>query len=227
MMDKKYRILFIGNSYTYFNEMPTELFSVIAKEAGYSVEVESVVKGGWTLEKHSDPESETGSVVSSLLSGDAYDYVILQEQSLRPALNSASFYSAVRTLVSRIRDTGARPLLYSTWGRKAGSPKLTEHGLTNESMTYSLARAYRDIGRELDTVVAYVGLAFYDVGDKVELYNGDMSHPSREGSYLAALTLFLSVFGDTEHLSDCGISPNTTTILKQAAKKAAFEIHES
>ena len=39
MTDKEYRILFIGNSYTYFNEMPTELFSVIAKEAGYSVEV--------------------------------------------------------------------------------------------------------------------------------------------------------------------------------------------
>ena len=226
MTDKEYRILFIGNSYTYFNEMPTELFSIIAKEAGYSVEVESVVRGGWTLEKQADPESETGSVVSSLLSGNAYDYVILQEQSLRPALNSSPFYSAVRTLVSRIRDTGARPLLYSTWGRKAGSPKLTEHGLTNESMTYSLARAYRDIGRELDTTVSYVGLAFYDVGDRVELYNSDMSRPSREGSYLAALTLFLSIFGDSEHLSDCGISPDITSVLKQAARKAVFDTPE-
>ena len=31
---KKYRVLFIGNSYTYFNDMPKSLFEAIAKEAG-------------------------------------------------------------------------------------------------------------------------------------------------------------------------------------------------
>ena len=219
---KKYRVLFIGNSYTYFNDMPKALFEAIAKEAGLEIEVDSVVKGGWTLEKHADPDGETGAVVAGKLAGEPYDYVVLQEQSLRPAIEPEPFFEAVRDLSGRIRATGAEPVLYSTWGRKPGSPKLEEINMTNESMTYSLARSYRSIGEELDIPVAYVGLAFYDIGDSIELYNADKTHPSKEGSYLAALTLFLRVFGDRDAFSMCGIDEAAALKLQAAAKKAVF-----
>ena len=219
---KKYRILFIGNSYTYFNDMPKSIFEVIAKEAGVDVEVESVVKGGWTLEKHADPAGETGDIVEQKLSGEPYDYVILQEQSLYPAISQERFFDAVRKLVLRIKNNGAQPVLYSTWGRKCGSVKLEEINMTNESMTYAVARSYRAIGEELHIPVAYVGLAFFDAGEKVELYHEDKTHPSPEGSYLAALTLFLRMFGEHGDLSYCGLNEDVALRLQRAARDAVF-----
>lgn len=220
---KKYRVLFIGNSYTYFNDMPKAIFEVIAKEAGVDAEVESVVKGGWTLERHADPEGETGALVAQKLAGEPYDYVILQEQSLYPATEPERFMSAVRDLVSRIKATGAKPVLYSTWGRKTGSTKLADINMTNESMTYAVARSYRDIGAELGIPVAHVGLAFYDIGDRIELYDPDKTHPSREGSYLAALCLFIRIFGDREQFVTCDIPEETALLLQNAARKAVLD----
>ncbi len=220
---KKYRVLFIGNSYTFYNEMPTEMFLKIAQEAGYTVEVDRVLKGGWTLEKHADPQGETGMLVDQLLRGEPYDYVILQEQSLRPSVDPEPFFCAVRDLNARIRANGALPVLYSTWGRKTGSPKLSEYNMTSESMTLSTARSYRSIASELSIPVAYAGLAFFDIAESIELYDQDKSHPSREGSYLAALVLFLRIFGDCEKLCDCGFSQDVSDVLQKAARKAVFD----
>ncbi len=220
--EKTYRILFVGNSYTFFNGMPDGYFREIAERAGYKVEIDTVLRGGWTLEKHADVSDEFGAKVDAALKGDSYDYVILQEMSVRPAVDAEPFFAAVRNLNQRIRANGASPVLYSTWGRKPGSKKLDEIGMTNEQMTRALARSYRDIGFELDIPVAYVGLAFFEIGDRIELYDPDKTHPSAEGSYLAALTLFLRIFGDEETLSDCAFSPDIAQTLKTAARNAVF-----
>ena len=192
-----YNILFIGNSYTYFNDMPTAMFKKIAEAAGYDVNVTSITKGGWTLGKHADANDECGGAVDAALANNKYDYVVIQEQSLRPAVSPELFFEGVRALVKKIRANGAVPLLYSTWGRKEGSAKLTELSLTNKTMTEKIADASRSIANELDIAVAYVGLAFYDVCNTnpcIELYNADMSHPSESGSFLAALTIFSKMF---------------------------------
>lgn len=225
-MDKVYRILFIGNSYTYYNDMPSSYFARICKEAAYNVEVDTVVRGGWTLEQHADPASETGAEVIARLSGEPYDFVVLQEQSLRPVIDTERFFSAVRVLVERIRRTGAIPILYCTWSRKEGSQKLDEYGLTKESMTRALVDAYGTIASELDVAVSYVGLAFYDVGDDVMLYSPDKSHPSPEGSYLAALCLFYSIFGKSDKVSDGGLDCDVARRLERSAKSAVFGIVE-
>lgn len=228
-MKQECRILFIGNSYTYYNSMP-DIFESLALKAGYHVTVESVTKGGWTLEKHADPADEVGArVEEKLLESNygKYDYVILQEQSHRPVTNPPSFYDATRNLVERVRAIGAQPLLYATWGRKTGSETLTTYNLTNETMTYKLAAAYGAIGEELGVTVSFAGFAFYDVYTAkplIELYNKDCSHPSYEGSFLAAATLFATLFGadptGVDYKGECadGVAP----VLLEAAKKAAF-----
>ena len=228
--DHNYKILFIGNSYTFYNDMPTAIFEKIAKAAGYTVEIESVTKGGWSLEKHADPNDEVGAKVEEKLSAsDAdYDFVILQEQSHRPVTNSAAFYDGARNLVERIRAIGAEPVFYSTWGRKTGSETLDTYNLTNESMTWGLAAAYNAIADELAVDrVACAGLAFFDVYNahtEIELYNSDKSHPSYEGSFLAALTLFTEIFRiDVKNLTYRGtLSDGVYDVLAQAAADAVF-----
>ena len=225
--DKVYQILFIGNSYTYYNDMPTVYFQKIAEACGYKIQVTTVTKGGYKLSKHADPADPYGERVAAYLSvSGLYDYVILQEQSVLPATDPEAFYASVRNLAERIRAVGAKPVLYATWGRKEGCEKLTEIGMTNESMTWSIMAAYVSIGKELDIPVVPVGLAFLDVNTNadIELYDPDMSHPSAYGSYLAAMSLFSGIFGVVP--DETSYKGNFTTeearVLCEAAKKAVF-----
>ena len=228
---KQYRILFIGNSYTYYNDMP-DLFENVAKAAGYDVVADKITKGSHTLQGFADPTDAQGTKVHTVLkSSIKYDYVVIQEQSSRPVSDPALFYDGVRNLDQMIKATGAKTVLYSTWGRKTGHSILSTMGWTNETMTWDLAAKYTAIGAELDIPVAYVGLAFYDVyaGNKgVNIYNDDKSHSSLEGSYLAALTIFSTIFGETP----MGISFRSTVsakdaeILQQAAYDAVYNTPE-
>ena len=223
--NKEYSILFIGNSYTYYHSIPETIFYQIAKSAGYNVKVESITKGGHNLYSHANPNDEMGAKVeAALTSGKHYDYVILQDQSVLPASTPEMFYDAVRNLAKRIRDIGAEPVLYSTWGRKTGHSTLTEYGWTNESMTWQLAASYTAIGRELDIPVAYVGLAFYDVytnNPDIDLYDPDKTHQSPVGAYLSALTLFKKIFGaDLSEVTYRKVTEEVANTLKNAATKA-------
>ena len=228
---KTYKILFVGNSYTYYNNMPARYFGELMKAAGYKVKVLSLTKGGWTLTNSANPGDELGKQVNNVLTNQDFDFVILQEQSMTPAVNTGAFYSAVKRLDKKIRECGATPVLYATWGRKQGSGDLTATGLTAETMTWKLAAAYEHMGETYDIPVAHVGLAFWDIVQNrkgLTLHDPDMSHPSPEGSYLAALTLFARITGIDPTTVDYegGVNPSIEPILKEAARKAAFETPE-
>ncbi len=225
-MKKNLSILFIGNSYTYYNDMPTEIFEKMATAHGHTVEVTAITKGAWTLEKFADSADEYGKKVEEALTGEKkYDLVILQEQSLRPAIAPEKFFEAVENLSERIRATGAEILLYSTWGRHSESADLEKHGLTNETMTYKLAASYEAIGQRLNIPVAHAGLAFRDVYQnhpEIELYNPDRSHPSYAGSYLAAASLYTKIIGKAPEANAFTgeLSAEVASILCKAAENA-------
>ena len=228
---KTYKILFVGNSYTYCNNMPTRYFGEIMEAAGYSVKILSLTKGGWTLSGSANSQDELGKQVDMALTHQKFDFVILQEQSMTPAVNAGSFYGGVRRLNKKIRESGGIPVLYATWGRKQGSGDLTATGLTAETMTWKLAAAYEHMGQTHDIPVAHVGLAFWDIvrnHRNITLHDPDMSHPSAEGSYLAALTLFARITGIDPTTVDYegGVGSNIEPILKEAARKAVFETPE-
>ena len=195
--NQTYEILFIGNSYTFYNAtVPAELASIV-KSAEYSVNVDSVTKGAWSLEQFADPNDEMGKQVVEKLLSKQYDFVVLQEQSHAPVSNPEKFYSGARALVKKIEDCGATPVFYCTWGRKAGNADIVKYNLVdNETMTWNLAAAYTKMGKELDAPVAYVGPVFYDIYTSTEMniYHADGSHPSALGTYIAAFTIACTIF---------------------------------
>ena len=228
-------VLFIGNSYTYYHDMPTQIFDQIARAAGYEPNVISVTCGGYSLEQHADPQNTYGLKVASYLlpkNINMFDFVVMQEQSQRPAYNNrAPFYDAVRTISAKAQAINAKPILYSTWGRRSDSKDLKSMGLTNESMTWRLAAGYTAIGEELNIPVGHVGLAFYEVytgNSGIELYDDDATHPSYAGSYLAAMTLFSKMTGiDPTTVDFVGeLTEAEAAVLKQAAKNAVFNTPE-
>lgn len=228
-------VLFVGNSYTYYHDMPTQIFSNIAQAAGYEPNVISVTCGGYSLEQHADPQNTYGLKVASYLlpkNINMFDFVVMQEQSQRPAYNNrAPFYDAVRTISAKAQAINAKPILYSTWGRRSDSKDLKSMGLTNESMTWRLAAGYTAIGEELNIPVGHVGLAFYEVytgNSGIELYDDDATHPSYAGSYLAAMTLFSKMTGiDPTTVDFVGeLTEAEAAVLKQAAQNAVFNTPE-
>ena len=224
----KYRILFIGNSYTYYNGLPM-LFEMIAKGQGYSPEVLSVTASAYYLHQFNDPTDEYGKKVEAQLTGEKhFDVVFVQEQTTNPALHPADFYTNVRQLHAKILAQGGSMVLYQTWGRKTGNSVLSKNGWTNETMTYKIGAAYEAIAAELESALSPAGSAFYDVytnHPEIELYNDDKSHPSPAGSYLAALCHYATVYGKSPigvSFVSRGISAEEALILQTAAHKAVF-----
>ena len=218
-----YNILFIGNSHTYVNNLP-EIFKNIAKSAGIDVNVAAVTNGGWTLERHASLDDTYGSAVDAVLKGRKFDFVVLQEQSSRPAAEPDKFRMAVVKLLEKIKENGASPYLYCTWGHKTGSAALEKYGWTTESMTEKVAESFDAVGNELCIPVAHVGKAFWDVSTncgEIELYAPDFLHASKHGSFLAALTIFAKMFNyDVTTVDyDYIFTKEEAAILKNAANK--------
>lgn len=191
------KILFIGNSYTYYNDLPA-LFRKLADENGYPAETFSVTCGGRRLIENLEKTDEYSAQLDDLLSKHVFDYVILQEHSVGSLLGYEDFVAGIRGLREKIGGNGKQFVLYSTWGRKPGSPTLEEHGWTQAGMTRDIENAYRRAGESLGMAVSYVGVNFYKVScghPAIDLFAPDLTHPSFEGSCLAAITLFDTLFG--------------------------------
>jgi hypothetical protein len=186
------RILFVGNSYTYVNDLPT-VFRNLARAAGQNVATGEVANGGETLAQH----LSSGDAPSAI-DGSGWQFVVLQEQSEIPAveaLRQAEFYPATRSLVSTIRATGATPVLLETWAHRAG---WSDYGLDEPAMQTALNQAYGTIGSQLGVVVAPAGQAWQvalKLDPSVVLWQDDGSHPTLSGTYLAACVLYTRVFG--------------------------------
>ena len=221
------RILFIGNSFTYYNDMPSAIFAKIAEQNGRVLAVDSVTVGGWSLQKYAEGADEHSKRVRDALSEEP-DIVILQEQSHAPISSSEDFYSATRGLVEMANEVGATTYLYATWGYKAEHKSLLKYGADTVDMEKKLRKSYMKIAEELGVGVCHAGAAMtyaYTESD-LELYMEDNYHPALCGSALAALTIYATIFS-ADPLSVSfkldGISDSDAEKIKHASHKAIFE----
>lgn len=183
-------ILFIGNSYTYVNDLPQQLSALAAGE-DHPIETEMVTEGGATLKFH----WEKGNALAAIRKG-RWDYIVLQEQStLGPApvqngviqiSDPATFYKYARLFDKEIKNVGAKTILYLTWARR-NAPQ-------NQTL---LTRAYTTLGNSLHDTVVPVGIAWANAlkaRPTLILHQEDDSHPNSSGTYLAACVFYASIY---------------------------------
>ncbi len=181
------RVLFIGNSYTYYNNMP----ELVAQLSGGLIETRMVARGGASLQQSWD----IGLAPAAIREGK-WDWVVIQEQSLLGGMRVDGteqindpdfFYDNVRMYDAEIRKAKAKTMLYLTWARRAAP----------EQQAY-LTHAYAAIAQELGLTVAPVGIAWQKAREKdpsLILHAADGSHPSPLGSYLAACVFVRTILG--------------------------------
>ena len=182
------RILLLGNSFTFYNNMPSTLSEITGAD------VISHTRGGARLAEQLNPETEMGAKTLATLDGSlSWDYVILQGQSSEPVLSKEAFLKNVAGLCEKIHSIGATPILYSTWAYQKDSAVMQEmtekHGLSYDVMYAQLASAYQEAAELNDALVADVGKEFYERSTKQLLYTEDGKHPNETGSRIAAETL--------------------------------------
>ena len=228
MMSKQYSILFIGNSMTYFHDMPTAIFEPMAKAAGYDVTVRSITAGGRFLWENLERDDETARAVKAALAPDhagRYDFVILQEGMPDLYTQTEKFHGAVRTLSGMIRDLDAKPALYARMGNKRGNPELPEDpACTYEDVFRAIVEAHERISEELDIPVAWAVKAAHDLNEmelSFDLYAQDKSHPSYAGSYIAALCVFTVLFcvDPAAVTYDGELAPEQAAACREAVKR--------
>jgi hypothetical protein len=211
------RVLFLGNSYTYVNDLPGT-FARLAESGGRQVETAMVANGGETLDQHAASADSQASIASR-----KWDFVILQEQSEVPALVASReywMYPAARRLAASIVAGGATPMFYMTAAHRDGLPGSGLAGY--EPMQLAVDDGYVAIARELGVPIAPVGYAWFVVRRQhpdISLWQDDGSHPSTAGTYLAACVFHAAIFRQSpEGLAfEDGLPPDQARILQAAA----------
>ena len=224
------RLLFIGNSYTYYNDLPAMVYE-IARTQKKKLSVESITKGGERLRGHLKNEK-----VRKALTQEHWDFVVLQEQSSDPARQSesviANIYPAARELDSLIHvgSPEARTIFYMTWGHKYGTThKIENYPLvyTYEGMQERIKTTYLEMTYRNNATCAPVGMAWQRVREErpdYQLYNQDLSHPSPLGSYLAANVIYTTLFPAQYQSSyTAGFSPEQAEYIQQVAQRSVLE----
>ena len=174
------RILMLGNSFTFTNDMPQMLAGLTGAEVVHHT------RGGARLSEQLNPGTRLGGRTQAALQKEKWDYVVLQEMSHGPITAPKSFFSSVERLCRQIRVTGAVPILFATWAYQKGGAKLTDKGWDYDEMARKLSEACHKAARENNALTADVGRRFYELSDTQDLYAADGVHPSELGSHIAA-----------------------------------------
>ena len=198
------RVLFIGNSLTYFNDMP-QLFAVIANEKGYRVEVDSYTVGGTGL-----AEMLASGEVVRLIESERWDKMVLQPGTGESAGMSISVDSTawvVRQLVERLHavNPDAKVCLYEisngiTAG--AGNGDYDYYLYIQQRILDTVAK----IARLTEVPIAPAGECFREhyAGHHDLMLHSSFNdiHPNAAGSYLVACAIFETLF--EEFVVPCG-----------------------
>ena len=178
---KDLNILFIGNSHTYYNDMP-RLIKLRANEAGYNCRITMLAHPNWFLSQHAEePEARF-----NILHGK-YDYVVLQEHA-HPFGPEEEFLEAAIALNKMIREAGSTPVIYECWAKK-DEPELQDH----------MNEVHRHVAEEIGALIAPVGENWWTYKESwpnLEMYDGDGAHASCAGSDFAAKLIWETILDD-------------------------------
>lgn len=174
------RLLFLGNSHTYYNDMPF-LAAELLRAGGDAVEVAMLTRGGQSLAGHLQNEQTR----FNLLYG-GWDLCLAQEvtSEFPPQEDYLRGVEAVKALCDA---GGCRLALYMNFESPRDTPPLS-------AMRPSVLAA----AERFRLPVARAGEAFARAAQAcpdIDLYGPDRHHASPAGSYLVALSVLRGVFG--------------------------------
>ena len=214
-IDEPETILFIGNSYLYYNDSLHNHFKRIVEEyksdfdGGASVKSSTI--GGSRLKHHDVERLIRPKAISSI---DKFELVILQGGSSEPLTeaNREEFSYFAKKHIEAIKRNESEAALYMTHAY------VKPHRRTMKNQIGLISDTYTKVGNENQVMVIPVGLAFdlaYRENPNIKLHEPDGTHPNLLGTYLAACTVYASIYDK----SPIGIKYDYFGAIKEQDKK--------
>lgn len=172
------RVLFVGNSFTYFYNLP-QVVSAMARSQGFAIDTRQSTVGGSNLEQHW--KGEKGTKTRALIEQGDWDYVVFNNHSLSPIETPESFLEYGRKFAGLVRERGAQPVFMMTWAYKS-----------NPLMQPRVTEMYRQLAEETNSGYVPAGPLFALARQwrpDLELFADD-KHPSANGTYLLGLAFY-------------------------------------
>lgn len=172
------RILFVGNSFTYFFNLPQVVSAMALSQDTVLITRQSTV-GGSNLEQHW--KGEKGTKTRELLEESDWDYVVFNNHSLSAIETPESFMTYGKKFADLVREKGAEPIFMMTWAYESNplmQPKITE--------------MYQKLTAETNSNYVPAGPIFAEARKwrpDLSLFFDD-KHPSSNGTYLLGLTFY-------------------------------------
>ena len=224
------RVLFIGNSYTFHNNMP-DIAAEVARSAGDQLIFATSAYSTYNLQLHS-----TNATTLELIRQGGWDYVVLQENSQYPSeplswVEQNVFpYAAFLSGEVRRYNPGAETMFYITWGRRDGDADRCSRlpvVCTYTGMDDLTRERYMMMADRNDGVLSPVGPVWRYLRENhssIELYVDDGSHPSAAGSYAAACCFYAAVFRKDPGLItyNYSVGSSTASTIRSAARTVVY-----
>lgn len=193
-------VLFIGNSYTYYNDMP-DLLVQAADSAGDTViqDDNAIANASWSTHVTKGPTR------AKIMQG-TWDYVVLQEAGRLPGRDEQFFMQNVYPYASELNDLieeynpCGETLFYMNWGERNGVPAECATWppfCSYETMDDILRARILILTEDFEAETSPVGAVWRYLRDfhpNIDLYDADGYHPSLAGSYAAAISFYCSIF---------------------------------
>lgn len=213
------KVLFIGNSYTSVNDLPG-LVEALAKAGGREIESDQSLPGGFTFEHHVKGKEaiekirarkwdvvvlQEQSLTPVLNRESMFKYArILHDEISKQGAKTVFYLTWARQDIPQMQegaDPAASPEYAQAMFQQVGMTKATDFPALSQQQRAGLMGglngAYFDVAKELHAQVAPVGMAWKKAlaqNPKLDLYQADKSHPTPQGSYLAACVFYATLF---------------------------------
>lgn len=214
------RVLFVGNSYTHYNNMP-KIFKDLANSKNINVDVHMSAKSSHTFQMHSERPD-----LYQDIQREKWDYVVLQGFSRELSTDIRKIDSMVVPYVKRIADSiyhqnpCATILLYETWGYEQGFPEDSVN-MSYQVMSDHIHQGYLYLSKLFDFPIVPVGKVWETVKENnvsIPLYQEDLQHPSKFGSYLAACSFYAAIFKQNPNTTFTdGLSPDKAKYIQNTS----------
>lgn len=187
---KEMKVLFLGNSHTYYNDLPM-LFANICRQKGKDVEVAMLAHPGVSYEWHI---AQFTDLRFALMHG-GFDYIFMQQAAHEPCPTREETLRDAKQIVKMARLYGVTPIQTLPWAR-LDIPEEQEV----MDKTYSLVAEENDVAlNPVGRVFEYIRKNHPDIS--VHWFDG--AHSSPYGSYANALCSYAMLFGcDLDGISD-------------------------
>jgi len=173
------RILFVGNSLTYANNLP-QLVKKVATRNDIRIQTDMLAYSNYALEDHWND----GELQSLITNGD-YDYVVVQQGPSSQADGKAMLLEYGERIKSLCDKQDTKLAFYMVW-----PARINYHTFEGVIANYSLAASHT---KSILCPVGKVWKGYIDSTQDFSYYGSDGFHPSLTGSQLAAEIIFESL----------------------------------